>query len=99
MDYKQKYLKYKNKYIKLKQIGGFGSEDAKAGINHNSTQEEKDDNTCSICFDDKPLKHKLNCSHRVCSTCSFQVDKCPLCRSHIVHRFQLNDDRNRWIKI
>jgi hypothetical protein len=42
-------------------------------------KQDEEDKLCCVCYEceaDQPL----NCSHKLCLTCSTRVDKCPLCR-------------------
>ena len=56
MDYKQKYLKYKSKYLQLK--GGLycpPEPNAAGGVNHQAIQQEykveyTEDNKCGVCL-------------------------------------------------
>ena len=99
-NYREKYLKYKSKYLQLK--GGFYCPQvAQEGYNHNANEEEEMEK-CPICIDQN-VNRKFACCHCVCDTCynrmqHIQQMQCPICKRDIdVNRvWELRD--KKWIR-
>ena len=96
MDYKQKYLKYKNKYLQLK--GGWNcSGDAKSGVNHmiDSTEFIR----CPVCLERNVNRKCISCCHLLCDICFNRIGgigaRCAECRRQITGIFNL--EGNEWV--
>ena len=63
---------------------GNGSGEDGAAAGSGSSEDASMADTCKICFDDKINCVLIRCGHMcTCMECSKQLEKCPVCRSHI----------------
>lgn len=101
-NYKEKYLKYKSRYMQLK--GGFYCPpEAERGEDHNQNKDEETE-ICSICIE-RNVNIKFACCHCVCDNCYNQMRlwgpwplKCPKCRSDIDVNIVWELREKKWIR-
>jgi hypothetical protein len=95
-NYYKKYLKYKSKYLDLKNGGFYCPSGAEKGRDHYATSDEKDihnqDNICVICMVTFSDIKFIPCCHKVCNECYNTMkikimNTCPECRSNITNIF------------
>ena len=54
--------------------------------------QEREDKLCGVCYDEEATC-KLNCVHKLCSTCFPMTDKCPFCRKSYICKCLLKIDK------
>ena len=56
------------------------------------TKHTINEDSCTICFDDKACMEVLPCNHNgFCFKCSAQLESCPMCRGPIFQLLNLNE--------
>ena len=107
-NFKDKYLKYKKKYLDLKS----NIENSKGGFicpNPPANHDDVDDLTpegfitCPICLENKDnLVKVVPCCHIFCFDCAVSSfarknpPKCPICRTEVSSNWYYNE-KNKWI--
>ena len=57
------------------------------------TKHTINEDSCTICFDDKACMEVLPCNHNgFCFKCSAQLESCPMCRGPIFQLVNLNEE-------
>jgi hypothetical protein len=102
MNFQQKYLKYKNKYLQLK--GGFHCPpEARNGEDH-AFNNENENERCPICYGENTDIKFIPCCHLICHECYERIRRdrpgrfiCPECRTPITEVFVKEQMQNNGV--